>query len=126
MDTPQRNGGGFVRLASDVSLAAAALLWCYVQWSFVAPSFDLARGGDLVLNVFKAAFALTLGLSCAIVLPALVAAMFPTTPAGQMLADTKHRTWGYPVLIGALGFLLYYAYIVTASWWRAQLATPPW
>ena len=41
-------------------------------------------------------------------------------PAGMLLQKINARTWGYPVIIGAALYLIYYSFQIQWSWWAAQ------
>lgn len=52
--------------------------------------------------------------------PSLVSFLIPWSPAGMLLQKINARTWGYPVIIGAALYLIYYSFQIQWSWWAAQ------
>jgi hypothetical protein len=52
--------------------------------------------------------------------PSLVSFFIPWSPAGMLLQKINARTWGYPVIIGAALYLIYYSFQIQWSWWAAQ------
>jgi hypothetical protein len=52
--------------------------------------------------------------------PSLVSCLIPWSPAGMLLQKINARTWGYPVIIGAALYLIYYSFQIQWSWWAAQ------
>src|SRR5262245_20400909 len=69
---------------------------------------------------FHTAIALLLALALTIVIPALVSALIPSTPAGQLLQRTKWKTGGFVAGSAFAVFLSYYAFTLLLSWWSAQ------
>lgn len=113
--------GGFLRLACDVGLILSMILWIFAQLSLMQlapPSGDVA---EIALAVLRGSVGIVLALGCAVVLPALLAMITPLTPAGMLLQETRRSTWGFAVMIGAAGFLAYYAYQIVAAFWQASL-----
>lgn len=119
--TQQGREGGFVRAAADMCMVVGAALWMYVQWTLVQPAIGAWELNAVVTAMFQGAFAIALGLACAVVTPALWAALFPNTAAAQLLQEARRAAWGFYVIAAAAGFLTYYAFTVIASWWTARI-----
>jgi len=52
--------------------------------------------------------------------PVLVSFLIPWSPGGMLLQKVHARTWGFPVVIGAALYLIYYSFQIQWSWWAAQ------
>lgn len=115
--------GGLVALASDVSLAAAAVFWAWILWGFVRPEFDRTPEG-LITGALLVALTLTLALCCAFVMPALAAAIFPHTAAAQYLQEIRRSAWGFWLLAGSFGVLAFFSIYVQWNWWAARTGVP--
>lgn len=114
--------GGWWRLAGDLSLLVSLLLWFRVQLTLVAPVVP-ADGALLAWAelAFGLLYAGVLALALAVVIPGLVALLLPFNPVGQLLAETKIRTWGALIVLPAALYLLYYAFQASYSWWAVRL-----
>jgi hypothetical protein len=124
-DTMQQGReGGFLRLACDVGLILSMVLWVFAQLSLMQLTPPTASVADIALAVLRGSVGIVLALGCAVVLPALLAIIFPFTPAGQLLQETRRSTWGFPVMLGAAGFLGWYAYQIVTAFWLATLRDP--
>lgn len=114
--------GGWWQLAGDITLLVSLLLWFRVQLALVGPAIPpdgavlawAALGFDLL-------YAGVLALALAVVIPGLVALVLPFNPIGQLLAETKIRTWGALIVLPAALYLLHYAFQVSYAWWAARL-----
>jgi len=117
--------GGLVQFAGDLGLAAAFCFWAWVLWGFVKPSFtspqNTATLESLVTGGFLAAFALILALCCAVVMPALCAAIFPHTAAAQYLQEVRRSAWGFWLLGGSCLLLVGFTLYILVNWWRGRV-----
>lgn len=119
----QGREGGFLRIASDVGLLLSAVLWTFAQLSLVTFTTPTDTMSWIVMAL-RGLVALVLALCCAVVLPALLAVITPSSPAGMLLQKYRRSTWGFVVLIAAAAFLGWYAYVVISSFWAASLNVP--
>lgn len=115
--------GGFLRLACDAGLILAAVLWMFVQAAQL--NLVLPADGDTIgwsLFVLRLLISVVLALGCAVVLPALLAIIVPFTPAGQLLQEIRRTTWGFLVMVGVTGYLLFYGFGLFQAYWYANLS----
>jgi hypothetical protein len=123
-DTMQKGReGGFLRSASDAGLFLSIVLWAFAQISLITIDAPVSPFGWLIA-LLRVAVAIVLALCCALVLPALLAMIAPSSPAGMLLQRYRRTTWGFVVLLGAAGFLGWYAYTVVSAFWAASLTNP--
>ena len=115
--------GGFLHLACDAGLILAAVLWMFVQAAQL--NLVLPADGDAIgwsLFVLRLLISVVLALGCAVVLPALLAIIVPFTPAGQLLQEIRRTTWGFLVMVGVTGYLLFYGFGLFQAYWYANLS----
>ncbi|MBP1468000.1 hypothetical protein EYB53_019945 [Candidatus Chloroploca sp. M-50] len=99
-------------LAAWVGLLAGLLWWMHFFWLMITPSM-------LTELVLTAAFA----LAYAVVLPMLISMLFPGTPAGMLLAETRWRTFGHAIALGAAVFMVYHGFVAVWAWWQTRPVT---
>lgn len=133
MDLYQRTrlanrSGGLVQVAGDLGLAAAFCFWAWIFWGFVRPIYTNAQNQatveTIITGLLLTAFTLTLALCCAVVMPALVAAIFPHTAAAQYLQEIRRSAWGFWLLASSCGLLAVFSLYILYHWWLARMATP--
>lgn len=90
-----------------IGLVVMLVFWFRVTWFFFEPPTVLS---------FEALFAVMLSGGLAYALPAMLAALLPSTPAGMLLQRTRARTWGFAALLGAAIFMLWFEWLVIDSW----------
>lgn len=90
-----------------VGLVVMLTFWFRVTWFFFAPQ---------TLASFEALFGMMFSFGLAYALPAMLAALLPSTPAGMLLQRTRHRTWGFAALLGASLFMLWFSWLVMDGW----------
>lgn len=100
----QFNAKSLLALLAVIAMAGSAVYWWGVQ-------------SELTANkVVAVAFTAILVLAP----PSLTSFLIPWSPGGMLLQKINARTWGYAVIIGAAGYLLYYSFEIQYSWWHAQ------
>ncbi|PDV97052.1 hypothetical protein [Candidatus Chloroploca asiatica] len=99
-------------LAAWVGLLAGLLWWMHFFWLMITPVM-------LTELVLTAAFA----LAYAVVLPMLISMLFPGTPAGMLLAETRWRTFGHAIALGAAVFMVYHGFVAVWAWWQTRPVT---
>lgn len=118
--------GGWWQIAGDITLLVSLLLWFRVELIFVAPVIPEGSSplewGELV---FALLYAGVLALALAVVIPGLVSLVLPFNPIGQLLAETKLRTWGVFIVLPAALYLLFYAFQSSYSWWAVRMPNDP-
>jgi len=107
----KRGQGGWQFSAKGLlaALAVIAMIGSVVYWWGV-------QSQHTTNTVVAAAFTAILVLAR----PSLTSFLIPWSPGGMLLQKINARTWGYAVIIGAAGYLLYYSFEIQYSWWQAQ------
>lgn len=120
--------GGLVQLAGDLGLASAFSFWAWIFWGFVRPTFTtpqhLYSVETIITGLLLAAFTLTLALCSAVVMPALMAAIFPHTAAAQYLQEIRRSAWGFWLLAVSCGLLAVFSFYILNNWWFARMVEP--
>ena len=120
--------GGLVQLAGDLGLASAFSFWAWIFWGFTRPTFTtpqhLYSVETIITGLLLAAFTLTLALCSAVVMPALMAAIFPHTAAAQYLQEIRRSAWGFWLLAVSCGLLAVFSFYILNNWWLARMAEP--
>ncbi|WP_129676550.1 hypothetical protein [Candidatus Chloroploca sp. Khr17] len=99
-------------LAAWLGLLAGLLWWMHFFWLMITPVM-------LTELVLVAAFA----MAYAVVLPMLISMLFPGTPAGMLLAETRWRTFGHAIALGAAVFMVYHGFVAVWAWWQTRPVT---
>lgn len=97
--------------AAIVGLVLATVFQIRIQWTLAGVENPISL--EALLVVVTAA-------ALAIVGPALVSALIPNTPAGQLLQRINYRTAGFAVTVAFSLFLIYYTYQMMVSWWMSK------
>lgn len=120
--------GGLVQIAGDLGLASAFFFWAWIFWGFIRPVYTNAQNQysieAIITGVLLTAFTLTLALCCAVVMPALMAAIFPHTAAAQYLQEIRRSAWGFWLLAVSCGLLAVFSFYILNNWWFARMAEP--
>ena len=102
---------GILEMAALISLATSVCWWTLLFAALIEPAYWT----DYALTVLMAA-------SYSIVLPMLISLLAPSTPAGQLLAETKWRTIGHALAVASVLFLSYHAFSAIWAWWQTRPA----
>jgi hypothetical protein len=98
-------------IGAQAGLLVGCVFWNNTFWVLIAPTGWV----EIILSVALAA-------GYALILPMLLSLLAPSTAAGMALAETKYRTWGHAIAVGAAIFMSYHAFTVVWAWWRSRPA----
>jgi hypothetical protein len=102
-------GTNVLDLGAWIGLAAGAVFWSNFFWLMVGPS-----------GIPEMVYSVAMAVAYAFVLPILLSTLVPSTPAGQLLQQTRWKTVGFGVTIAAVVYLCFHAFVVLVAYWQSR------
>ena len=96
-------------VAAHVGLFVGMIFWSLFFWSLIVP-----------VDLVEVILAIALAAGYTVVLPMLISLLFPSTPAGMLLAQTRWKTFGHGIAVAAALYMSFHAFMMLWAWWAAR------